>query len=294
MQTTDRSIPTVTLNDGAVIPALGFGTLAVQPDRESTPANIETTAAIVGQALRAGYRHIDTAQAYGTEAGVGRAIAESGIPREQLYVTSKLANANHGPDDVRRSFEATMSDLGLERLDLFLIHWPLPTLYGGDYVSTWKALTEFVSDGRLRSAGVSNFQPAHLDRVVGETGVVPAVNQFELHPYFANQFAREATTRYGIAVEAHSPLGHNRAPLTDENITRIADAHGKSTAQVILRWHMQHGVIAIPKSASPQRMTENASIFDFELSGDEIVAIDALDRGAAGRVGPNPDTYEGV
>ncbi|OYN79357.1 aldo/keto reductase [Mycolicibacterium sphagni] len=294
MQTAHSSIPTVSLNDGTLIPALGFGTLAIQPDRKSTPANIATTADIVGQALRAGYRHIDTAQAYGTEAGVGRAIAESGIPRDQLYVTSKLANANHGPDDVRRSFEATLADLSLDQLDLFLIHWPLPTLYGGDYVSTWKALTEFVADGRLRSAGVSNFQPAHLDRIIGETGIAPAVNQFELHPYFANHVAREATTRYGIAVEAHSPLGHNREPLTDAMITRIADAHGKSTAQVILRWHMQHGVIAIPKSASPQRMTENINVFDFELSGEEMAAIDGLDRGADGRVGPNPDTYEGV
>lgn len=294
MQTAHSSIPTVSLNDGTLIPALGFGTLAIQPDRKSTPANIATTADIVGQALRVGYRHIDTAQAYGTEAGVGRAIAESGIPRDQLYVTSKLANANHGPDDVRRSFEATLADLSLDQLDLFLIHWPLPTLYGGDYVSTWKALTEFVADGRLRSAGVSNFQPAHLDRIIGETGIAPAVNQFELHPYFANHVAREATTRYGIAVEAHSPLGHNREPLTDAMITRIADAHGKSTAQVILRWHMQHGVIAIPKSASPQRMTENINVFDFELSGDEMAAIDGLDRGADGRVGPNPDTYEGV
>jgi 2,5-diketo-D-gluconate reductase A len=294
MQTTHSSIPMVALSDGTIIPALGFGTLAVQPDRESTPANIETTAAIVGQALRAGYRHIDTAQAYGTEAGVGRAIAESGIPREQIYVTSKLANANHRPDDVRRSFETTLGDLGIDQLDLFLIHWPLPTLYGGDYVSTWKTLAEFVADGRLRSAGVSNFQRAHLDRIIGETGVVPVVNQFELHPYFANHVAREATTRCGIAVEAHSPLGHNREPLTDASITRIADAHNKSTAQVILRWHLQHGTITIPKSANPQRMADNINVFDFELSSDEIAAIDGLDRGADGRVGPNPDTYEGV
>jgi 2,5-diketo-D-gluconate reductase A len=294
MQTTHNPVPTFALNDGATIPSLGFGTLAVQPDRESTPANMEMTADIVGQALRAGYRHIDTAQAYGTEAGVGRAISESDIPREQLYITSKLANANHAPDDLRRSFDQTLSDLGLDHLDLFLVHWPLPTLYGGDYVSTWKTVTEFVADGRLRSAGVSNFQPAHLDRIIGETGVIPAVNQFELHPYFANHAAREATTRHGIAVEAHSPLGHNREPLTDETITRIANAHGKSTAQVILRWHMQHGVIAIPKSASQQRMAENIDVFNFELSPDEVASIDALDKGASGRVGPDPDTYEGV
>jgi 2,5-diketo-D-gluconate reductase A len=294
MPTIYGTVPSVTLRDGTTIPQLGFGTLAVQPDRESTPVNIKTTADIVGQALRAGYRHIDTAQAYGTEAGVGRAIADSGIPREQLYITSKLSNANHAPDDVRRSFDQTLSNLGLDQLDLFLIHWPLPTLHDGDYVSTWKTLTGFVADGRLRSAGVSNFQPAHLARIIDATGVVPAVNQFELHPFFANRVARQATTQLGIAVEAHSPLGHNREPLTDDTISRIAEARGKSTAQVILRWHMQHGVIAIPKSARPERMAENIDVFDFELSAEELGAIDALDRGASGRVGPDLDTYEGV
>jgi 2,5-diketo-D-gluconate reductase A len=254
----------------------------------------ETTSKTIGLALQAGYRHIDTAQAYGTEAGVGHAIATCGIPREQLYITSKLANANHGPDDVRRSFDETLENLGLEQLDLFLIHWPLPTLYGGDYVSTWKAVTEFVAEGRLRSAGVSNFQPAHLDRIIAETGEVPAVNQFELHPYFANTAAVAATTQHGIAVEAHSPLGHNGEPLSDETIGRIAAGHCKSTAQVILRWHMHHGHIAIPKSAHPRRMQDNISVFDFALSAEDIAAIDALDKGAGGRVGPNPDTYEGV
>lgn len=192
------------------------------------------------------------------------------------------------------SFDQTLSNLGLDQLDLFLIHWPLPTLHDGDYVSTWKTLTGFVADGRLRSAGVSNFQPAHLARIIDATGVVPAVNQFELHPFFANRVARQATTQLGIAVEAHSPLGHNREPLTDDTISRIAEARGKSTAQVILRWHMQHGVIAIPKSARPERMAENIDVFDFELSAEELGAIDALDRGASGRVGPDLDTYEGV
>jgi 2,5-diketo-D-gluconate reductase A len=294
MTTAHISTPTIALRDGTAIPQLGFGTLAVQPDRNSTPVNIEITSTTVGQALRAGYRHIDTAQAYGTEAGVGRAIAVSGIPREQLYITSKLANANHGHDDVRRSFDQTLKDLGVEQLDLFLIHWPLPTMYGGDYVSTWKAVTDFVAEGRLRSAGVSNFQPAHLDRIIGETGVVPAVNQFELHPYFANTAAVAATRQHGIAVEAHSPLGHNGEPLSDETISQIAAAHGKSPAQVILRWHVQHGHIAIPKSAQPQRMKDNIGVFDFALNDQDIAAIDALDKGADGRVGPNPDTYEGV
>ncbi|HEX3975547.1 MAG TPA: aldo/keto reductase [Solirubrobacteraceae bacterium] len=195
---------------------------------------------------------------------------------------------------LERSFEQTLTDLGVDQLDLFLIHWPLPTLYGGDYVSTWKALTELVADGRLRSAGVSNFQPEHLDRIVTETGIAPAVNQFEIHPYFNNDAPREACARHGIAVEAHSPLGHNSAPLSDETIIQIAASHEKTVAQVILRWHMQHGIITIPKSAKPERMTENLDVFDFELTPEQIAAIDGLDQGADGRVGPNPDTYEGV
>jgi 2,5-diketo-D-gluconate reductase A len=176
---------------------------------------------------------------------------------------------------------------------LFLIHWPLPTLYNGDYVSTWKAVAELVRDGRLRSAGVSNFLPAHLDRIIDETGIVPAVNQFELHPYFANRATCEACLRYGIAIEAHSPLGHNRAPLSDPIVTGTAGKHGKSTAQIILRWHIQRADIVIPKSIRPERMRENIDIFDFELSSEEMAAIDALDRGDAGRVGPHPGTYEG-
>jgi 2,5-diketo-D-gluconate reductase A len=287
------AIPEITLSNGMTISQLGFGTLAVQPNREATDANAEITAGIVTQALKAGYRHIDTAQSYGTERGVGQAIAASGIPRENLYVTSKLGNGNHAPDEVRRSFEQTLENLGLAQLDLFLIHWPLPTLYNGDYVSTWKAVAELVRDGRLRSAGVSNFLPAHLDRIIDETGIVPAVNQFELHPYFANRATCEACLRYGIAIEAHSPLGHNRAPLSDPIVTGTAGKHGKSTAQIILRWHIQRADIVIPKSIRPERMRENIDIFDFELSSEEMAAIDALDRGDAGRVGPHPGTYEG-
>jgi 2,5-diketo-D-gluconate reductase A len=293
MPNASTQIPETALNDGALIPQLGFGTLAVQPDRGSTPENIETTANIVRLAFQAGYRHIDTAQSYGTERGVGRAIADSGIPRDELYITSKLSNGNHRPDDVRRSFAETLNNLGVEQLDLFLIHWPLPTLYDGDYVSTWKAITEFVSEGRLRSAGVSNFQPAHLNRIISETGVTPAVNQFEVHPYFSNGEARAESTRLGIAVEAHSPLGHNGLPLKDETIIGIAEASQKSPAQVILRWHMQHGRIAIPKSARRERMAENINVFDFELTAKEMASIDALDRGENGRAGPNPDNYEG-
>jgi len=294
MPTVHTPVPVVPLRDGTGIPQIGFGTLRVQPSRDASQANVDMTAEVVGLALQAGYRHIDTAQSYGTERGVGRAIAASGIPRDKLYVTSKLANGNHAPDDVRRSFDETMAGLGLDQLELFLVHWPLPTMYDGDYVSTWKAVAGLVAEGRLRTAGVSNFQPAHLDRIIAETGITPAVNQVELHPYFTNRAVRAATARHGIAIEAHSPLGHDGKPLTDETITAIAAARGKTPAQVILRWHLQHGTIVIPKSARPERMAENLAVLDFELSAEEIASIDGLDRGEIGRAGPNPDTYEGV
>jgi 2,5-diketo-D-gluconate reductase A len=287
------AVPSIALRDGTRIPQIGFGTLAVQPDREGSDANAELTADVVGRALEAGYRHLDSAQSYGTERGVGRAIARSGIPRDQLYVTSKLANPHHVPADVPRSFERTLEHLGLDRLDLFLIHWPLPTRYDGDFVSTWKAVAALVADGRLRSAGVSNFLPEHLDRIVEETGVVPVVDQFESHPFFRNTPTREACARHGIAIQTHSPLGHNREPLSDPVIAAIAADHGRTPAQVILRWHMQLGDIAIPKSSRPERMAENISVYDFELSAGEMAAVDALDRGPDGRVGPHPATYEG-
>jgi 2,5-diketo-D-gluconate reductase A len=286
-------IPRIALNDGTTIPQLGFGTLGVPSDRTPSRSNTAQTAEIVGLALAVGYRHIDTAQMYGNEQGVGEAIAASGIPREELYVTSKLGNGNHRPDDVRRSFDETLEKLGLEYLDLFLMHWPLPTLYDGDYVSTWKAMTELVAEGRLRTAGVSNFQPAHLDRIIAETGVVPAVNQIEVHPYFANSAARAASTRHGIAVEAWSPLGQGKL-LDDQVIGRIAAAREKSNAQVILRWHIQHGHIAIPKSMHRERMEENFKVFDFALSAEEVAAIDTLDKGEGGRIGPNPDTFDWI
>ena len=287
------TVPLVTLPDGARIPQLGFGTLAVQPDRESSDANAELTAGIVSAALQAGYRHLDTAQSYGTERGLGRAIAASGLARDELFITSKLANGDHAPDNVRRSFDRTLDALGLDHLDLFLIHWPLPTLYEGDYVSTWKAVAGLLDDGRLRSAGVSNFLPEHLERIIGETGIVPSVNQFERHPYFANRPSVDTCARYGIAVEAHSPLGHNRELLTDRTIARIAQQHDRSPAQIILRWHIQLGDIAIPKSTRPERMRENLAVFDFDLDDQQITSIEALDRGEAGRVGPYPGKYEG-
>ena len=199
------AIPEIALHDGTSIPKPGFGTYLVPP---------EDTAEVVGQALEVGYRHIDTAQMYRNEAAVGGAIAASGLPRDELYVTTKLANRYHRPEDVRRSFERSLERLGLEQVDLFLIHWPLPTQYDGDYVSTWAAMTELVREGRLRSAGVSNFQPAHLDRIVAETGVAPAVNQIEAHPYFCNDGARAASTAHGTAVEAWGPLGQGKSSTT--------------------------------------------------------------------------------
>jgi 2,5-diketo-D-gluconate reductase A len=291
---TTITIPQITLNDGATIPQLGYGTLALQPDRNVTHKNTNIAAQTVSEALEAGYRHIDTAQAYGTEPGIGKAISESGIARDEIYITSKLANANHHPEDVKRSFDQTMTYLGVDQIDLFLVHWPLPTLYDGDYVSTWKAVAELAADGRARSAGVSNFQPTHLERLIAETGITPAVNQVELHPYFANTAVIEACAQHGIAIEAHSPLGHNNAELNDPTILQIAASHERSVAQVILRWHMQHGHIAIPKSVRPERMAENINVLDFELTSEQMTAIDALDKGETGRVGPNPNTYEGV
>jgi 2,5-diketo-D-gluconate reductase A len=292
--TTDTRIPSVPLRDGTTIPQLGYGTLRVQPDREDSRSNAEITADTVATALRAGYRHLDTAQAYGNERGVGQAIADSGIARDSLYVTSKLSNDHHRPDDVRRSFAESLGRLGLDHLDLFLIHWPLPTVHDGDYVSTWKTLAGLVAEGTLRSAGVSNFQPAHLDRIIDETGLVPVVNQVELHPYFSNPAVREAAARHGVAVEAHSPLGHNSAPLADETVATIARDVHRTPAQVLLRWHVQQNRIIIPKSSRPERMAENLALFDFELSPEAMSSIDALDRGEAGRVGPDPDTYAGV
>lgn len=276
------SVPTITLNNQTTIPQLGFGTYQVPP---------EDTASAVSTALEIGYRHIDTAQMYQNEAGVGEAIEASGIPREELWITSKLNNGFHRPDDARRSFDETLEKLGVDVIDLFLIHWPLPTRYDGDYVSTWRTLTELLDQGRARAVGVSNFQPAHLDRIVAETGVVPAVNQIEVHPYFCNEEARAASIRHGVEVEAWSPIAQG-AVLDDAVIGRIAEAHGKTPAQVTLRWHVERGDIVFPKSVTEQRIRENFDIFDFSLSVDEVAEISALDRGAAGRTGPDPDTFD--
>lgn len=288
-----QTIPKVTLNNGMTIPQLGFGTLNVPPDRTPSAENTAKTAEVVGLALALGYRHIDTAQMYGNERGVGQGIAASGIPREQLHVTSKLGNGNHRPDDVRRSFDESLQKLGLDHLDLFLVHWPLPTLYDGDYVSTWNAMIELLADGRVRSVGVSNFQPEHLQRIIAETGVTPVVNQIEVHPRFNNDAVREASASCGIAVEAWSPLGQGKL-LNDAVIGGVAARKGKTCAQVILRWHIQHGHIVFPKSMHRERMQENLDLFDFDLSPAEVAAIDALDQGESGRIGPNPDTFDWI
>lgn len=278
------TVPTLTLNDQTTIPQLGFGVFQVPPAE---------TAATVTTALEIGYRHIDTAEMYQNEKGVGEAIAASGIPRDELYVTSKLNNGFHRPDDARRAFDGTLAALGLDRIDLFLIHWPLPTRYDGDFVSTWRTLAEFVSDGRAASVGVSNFEPDHLDRIVAETGVVPAVNQVEVHPFFGNEAVRAANAKHGVATEAWSPIARGKVN-DDPVLTGIASRLGRTPAQVALRWHVERGDIVFPKSMSPARMKENFEIFDFTLDPDDLAAISALDRGEAGRMGPNPSTFDWI
>lgn len=278
------TVPSLALNDGHSIPQFGFGVFLVPP---------EQTAATVTTALEIGYRHIDTAQMYGNEKEVGQALRVSGIGRDELFVTTKLNNSNHRPDDVRRSFDQSLTDLGLDHVDLFLIHWPLPTRYDGDFVSTWQAVAELTRDGRATSVGVSNFEPDHLERIVGETGVVPAVNQIEVHPYFGNTAARGASIERGIHVEAWSPIGRG-AVLEDEAITRIARRVGKTPAQVTLRWHIERGDIIFPKSMHAERMRENFDVFDFTLDPGDVTTLNELDRGEAGRIGPDPKTFDRI
>jgi 2,5-diketo-D-gluconate reductase A len=275
------TIPQIALNDGREIPQLGFGVFQVPP---------EDTARVVAEVLEVGYRHIDTAQMYGNERGVGEAVAASGLDRGEVYVTSKLGNHRHEPEEARTAFDRTLERLGFDHVDLFLIHWPLPTLYDGDFVSTWKVLEEFKADSRARSIGVSNFQVDHLERLAAESDVVPAVNQIELHPYFQNREVRSYGEAHGIATEAWSPIAQGQV-LDDPEITEIAEAVGRTPAQVVLRWHLQHGNIVFPKSTTPSRIRENFALFDFKLSADQVERIDALDRGASGRTGPDPDRF---
>ena len=214
----------------------------------------------------------------------------SGLDRDEVFITSKLANGAHRPDDARRAFERTLSALGVDSVDLFLIHWPLPTLYDGDFVSTWKTLEEFKADGRARSIGVSNFQVDHLERLAAECDVVPAVNQIELHPYFLNEEVHEYGQEHGIATEAWSPIAQG-AVLDEPVITEIADRVGRTPAQVVLRWHLERGTIVFPKSTTPARIRENFGLADFALEAGDRDAIDALDRGEAGRIGAHPDAF---
>ena len=279
------TVPTIDLNDGNTIPQLGFGVFQIEP---------EDTEEAVRVALDVGYRHVDTAEMYGNEEGVGAAIGGAdGLDRGDVFITSKLSNAFHEPDDARRAFEDTLSALGTDHVDLFLIHWPLPTRYGGDFVSTWKTLEEFKADGRARSIGVSNFQVAHLERLAAEADVAPAVNQIELHPYFLNEEVRAYGEAQGIATEAWSPIAQG-AVLDDPAITAIAERLGRSPAQVVLRWHLQRGSIVFPKSTTPARIEENLRLFDFELEPADVAAIEGLDRGEEGRTGPHPDRFDYV
>jgi 2,5-diketo-D-gluconate reductase A len=277
-------VPSVQLNDGNSIPQLGFGVFQIPP---------EETAEATRLALEIGYRHIDTAEMYGNEREVGEAVRTSGLDRDEVFVTSKLNNGDHRPDDARAAFDRTLSELGFDHVDLFLIHWPLPTLYDGDFVSTWQTLEAFHRDGRARSIGVSNFQVDHLERLRAATDVVPAVNQIELHPYFGNAEVRAYGAAHGIATQAWSPIAQG-AVLDDPVITAIADNVGRSPAQVVLRWHIQRGHVVFPKSVSPARIRENFELFDFELAPDEVTRIDRLDRGAAGRRGADPDTFDWI
>jgi 2,5-diketo-D-gluconate reductase A len=273
-------VPNITLNNGVEIPQLGFGVFQIDP--------AETTEATLA-ALEVGYRHIDTAEMYGNEKQVGEAVRASGIDRGDIFVTSKLNNNKHAYDDALSAFEQTLGDLDIDYLDLFLVHWPLPTV--GDFVETWKAMEKMYAGGKVRAIGVSNFQPTHLRRLHGETDVTPAVNQVEIHPYLTNEEVRAFDTEHGIATEAWSPIAQGKV-LDDPTITRIAEAHDKTPAQVTLRWHLQRGDIVFPKSVTRSRVEENFDVFDFELSGTDMTDISSLDRGE--RTGPDPDTFDYV
>ncbi|WP_405983444.1 aldo/keto reductase [Streptomyces sp. NBC_00872] len=275
--TSVTSVPDIVLNNGVKIPQLGFGVFQVD--------DAQTTDAVLA-ALDAGYRSIDTAAVYGNEEGVGRAIASSGVPRDELFVTTKLWNDRQGYDSALAAFDTSLAKLGLDRVDLYLIHWPAPAR--DRYLDTWRALEKLLADGRTRAIGVSNFQPAHLQRLLDETGVAPVLNQIELHPGLQQAELRDFHAQHDIATEAWSPLAKGEL-LQVEAITEIAGRHEKSPAQVMLRWHIQLGNIVIPKSVTPARIRENIDVFDFELSSGDMAAIATLDRGL--RTGPNPDTF---
>ncbi|MEU3754235.1 aldo/keto reductase [Streptomyces olivoreticuli] len=272
-------VPSLTLNNGVEMPQLGYGVWQV-PDDQAFDA--------VTTALETGYRSIDTAAVYGNEEGVGKALAATDVPRGEIFVTTKVWNSDHGHDATLRAFDASMERLGLDYADLYLIHWPVPSR--DTFVDTYKALEKLLADGRAKAIGVCNFQPAHLERLLAETSVVPAVNQIELHPNLAQAELRALHARHGIATEAWSPLGQGKGLLSDPTITRLADKHGRTPAQIVLRWHLQLGNVVIPKSVTPSRIRENLDVFGFELDTEDLRAVAALDSGK--RLGPDPDEFD--
>jgi 2,5-diketo-D-gluconate reductase A len=272
------AVPSTTLNNGVQMPVLGFGVFQIPPDE---------TAAAVSSALDSGYRLVDTAAGYGNERGVGEAVRRSGIPREEVFVTTKLANADHGYDNAMRAFDTSLSELGFETVDLYLVHWPLPA--HDLYVETWRALQKLAEDGRARTIGVSNFTPEHLQRLLDETDIVPAVNQVELHPYLQQPDLRAFHARHGIVTQAWSPLGQGKSLLEDPTVVALADRVRRTAAQVVLRWHLQLGNVVIPKSVTPERIAANIDVFDFTLTDDDMSTLGALETGE--RMGPDPDTF---
>jgi 2,5-diketo-D-gluconate reductase A len=277
MSTSTSNVPLIDLSDGDAIPQLGFGVFQVPP---------KDTEEVTLLALEAGYRHIDTAAAYRNEAEVGQAVRASGIPREELFITTKCFNDDHGYEEATKALAASLDRLEMDYVDLYLIHWPVPA--HDRYVETWKAFIDQKSDGKVRSIGVSNFQPAHLERIIAETGVTPVVNQVELHPHLQQPGLRREHEELGIRTEAWSPLAQGQV-LDEPAITAIAERHDRTPGQVVLRWHIQLGNIVFPKSVTPERIVENFNIFDFELGDDEMDAIAELERGE--RIGPDPDTF---
>ncbi|WP_432512811.1 aldo/keto reductase [Kineococcus sp. SYSU DK001] len=269
--------PTITLNDGVQIPQLGLGVWQVPP---------EDTASVVLTALQAGYRHIDTAAGYGNEAGVGDALHASGIAREDVFITTKLANGEHGRDKTLAAFDASLAKLSVDYLDLYLIHWPQQA---DDYVETWKAFEEIKASGRVRSIGVSNFQKTHLRKLLDETGTVPSVNQVEVHPYLTQEDLRAFNAEHGIATEAWSPLAQKLNLIEDPVVTGIAADLGRTPAQVVIRWHLQQGNVVIPKSVTPERIRSNHDVTGFELTAEQVGALSALNRDE--RTGPDPDVF---
>lgn len=274
-------VPPVNLNDGSALPALGLGTYSLDGE-----AGVDAIAAALG----AGYRLLDTAVNYGNEETVGEALRRSGLPRDEVRITSKIPGRHHGYDDAVASTKESLQRLGLAYLDLHLIHWPNPRV--GRYVEAWQALVDLQAKGLVRSIGVSNFTEQHLDTIIGQTGVTPAVNQIELHPYFPQEDMRAVNAARGIVTESWSPMGKRQAPFGEAPIVAAAEAHGVSPGQVILRWHVQLGALPIPKSATPERQRENLDVFGFELTDEEMAAITALGRPDGRLFGGDPDTHE--